>query len=55
MHGDTALVFKMVGLYEVMKEEEKPGEEAAFLLEHPSDPWKRLKRRIILQSGIGRS
>ena len=38
VHGDTALVFKMLGLYEVMKEGEKPGEEVAFLMEHPSDP-----------------
>ena len=38
VHGDTALVFKLIGLFDHMKEHAKPGEPLGFLMEHPEDP-----------------
>ena len=38
VHGDSPLIFKMLGLFEMMKETETAGQEVAFLMEHPADP-----------------
>ena len=38
VHGDSALIFKMLGLFEVMVEAKSGEGEPAFLMEHPSDP-----------------
>ena len=38
VHGDSALIFKMLGLFEVMVETTEGEGEPAFLLEHPADP-----------------
>lgn len=37
VHGDTALIVKMLALYEVSAENAPKGRKVAFLMEHPSD------------------
>lgn len=38
VHGDSALILKMMGLFDHAKEHSQPGERLAFLMEHPEDP-----------------